>query len=296
MSNPARFERNLGFLSSVEQGVLENSSIAIAGAGGDGGALALQLARMGVGELRLADPDPFEIENINRQAVCTESTLGTNKAVAVGEYVQQINPDVSVKIYTDGITESNTREFVKGTDLVIDETEFTMQHLAVMLAREAREEGVPNLTALNIGFAAVTTTYHPEGTTLEKRLGFADDQDLESIKAEEVRVERWLPYLPNYGDMDVLKKVASGEKSAPSIAPGVAIAASMGATQAMLNLLHTSGNKNNRQKPVYAPKALVMDVMTGQAKKIRYNRSSHYRHAAGMAVRNALKLTPKASY
>jgi tRNA A37 threonylcarbamoyladenosine dehydratase len=96
MSYSERFERNLGFLSSKEQSILENSSVAIAGAGGDGGMIALQLARMGVGEIRLADPDPFGVENINRQAVCTDLTIGQNKAEAVGAYIQAINPNLSV--------------------------------------------------------------------------------------------------------------------------------------------------------------------------------------------------------
>ncbi len=77
------FARNLGFISQAEQDKLSETSVAIAGAGGDGGELAVLLARMGFGEIRLADPDPFEIENINRQAVCTTRTVGMNKAVAV---------------------------------------------------------------------------------------------------------------------------------------------------------------------------------------------------------------------
>jgi len=294
MNNPSRFERNLGFLSSAEQDVIESSSVAIAGAGGDGGMLAVQLARMGVGELRLADPDPFEIENINRQAVCTDGTIGTNKAVAVGDYLKQINPNISVKLFTDGITEANTAEFIRGVDLVIDETEFTMQSLAVMLGREARNQGIPNLTALNIGFGAVVTTYCPDGPTIEKRLGFKEDQSLEEIDEAEVKVDRWLPYLPKYGDLKVLEKVASGEKSAPSIAPGVAIAAAAGSTQAILNLL--KGGDNHRPEPVYAPKALVFDVMTGEAKKIKYSRGSHYRHLARMVVANTLHRNPQTSY
>ncbi len=119
------FARNLGFISQAEQDKLSETSVAIAGAGGDGGELAVLLARMGFGEIRLADPDPFEIENINRQAVCTTRTVGMNKAVAVAEYLHEINPDISTPVYTDGVTRDNVGKFVEGADLVIDETEFT---------------------------------------------------------------------------------------------------------------------------------------------------------------------------
>jgi len=139
--------RNLGFLNNEEQDILENSTVSIAGVGGDGALLAVQLARMGVGSFRLADPDPFEVENINRQAVCSDSTIGVNKAVAVGDYIRSINPNAEISLYEDGITKRNVSEFVKGSDLLIDETEFTLHALAVMLAREAREESIPMLNS-----------------------------------------------------------------------------------------------------------------------------------------------------
>lgn len=293
MVNAARFERNLGFLSEAEQETLHKSTVAIAGAGGDGGMLAVQLARMGVGELRLADPDPFEIENINRQAVCTDQTIGVNKAEAVAEYLREINPAAKVKAYADGITPENTAEFVAGTSLVIDETEFTMHALGIMLAREARKRELSVLTALNIGFGAMVTTFRPQGLKLENMLGFDEKEPLDEIAEKPVSLERWLPYLPNYIDLAVFEKVAKGEKSAPSIAPGVALAASIGSTQAFLNIV---GSGNKRPKPVTAPKALVIDPMSMDLKKVKFSRFSHYRHLAKLGIINALKLNPKAAY
>lgn len=294
MINSARFERNLGFLSEQEQHTLHNASVAIAGAGGDGGMLAVQLARLGVGEFRLADPDPFEIENINRQAVCTDKTIGQNKAVAVADYVTDINPDAKVVTFTDGITRENTEEFVDGASLVIDETEFTMHDLGIMLAREARAKDIPVMTALNIGFGAMVTTFKPNGVKLEKLLGFNVDEPLDEIAEKPVSLDRWLPYLPNYIDLEVFEKVAKGEKSAPSIAPGVALAASLGATQAVLNLI--GGGRNRRPSPVMAPKALVFDAMALEVKKVKFTRASHYRHLAVLGIRNTLKMVPKAAY
>lgn len=289
-----RFERNLGFLSTAEQELLGDSKVAIAGVGGDGGMLAVQLARMGIGSMRFADPDPFEIENVNRQATCTDETLGRNKAEVVAEYVQKINPDLNIDIYDKGITSENAKAFVNGQDLLIDETEYTMQHLAVELARAARQEGIPNMTALNIAFAAVVTTYSPGGSKLEERLGFDEDTPIREVQETESDLSRWLPYLPSYGDLEVLKKIATGEKSAPSIAPGVALAAGMGSTQALLNL--TVDIKNKRPRPILAPKALVFDAMTGKANTIKYSRGSHFRHLGIMATRSIIGRNPSTSY
>lgn len=292
MSNP-RFERNLGFLSSDEQIALEQSTVAIAGAGGDGGMLAIQLARMGVQNFHLADPDPFEIENINRQEPCTDKTIGMNKAEAVAEYIHDINPDAKIRVFDDGITEENTEEFARNATLLVDETEFTMHALGIMLAREARKNDQPVLTALNIGFGAMVTTFNPNGKTLESLLGFANDEPLDEIKEKPVGLDKWLPYLPNYVDLKVFEKVAKGEKSAPSIAPGVAAAANLGATQAFLNI---AGTGNNRPRPVYAPKARVFDAMTGDSKEVKFGKISHYKHLGGILLRNSLKRNPQASY
>lgn len=288
-----QFERNLGFLSAEEQAILNGSTVAIAGAGGDGGLLAVQLARLGVGGIRLADPDPFEAENINRQACSTVKTNGENKAEVVGRFVNDINPDIEVELFTEGVTADNVERFVAGSDLVIDETEFTIHTLGVMIARAAREEGVPNLMAMNIGFGATVTTFKPGSMSFEKMLGLSETAPLEELAGQEPKVQKWLPYVPPYGDLAVFEKVAKNEKSAPSIAPGVAMAAGIASTQSMLNLI---GTQNNRPGPVVAPKVLVMDAMTGQSKTIKMSALSHYRHILPMALRSSLGINPKTSY
>lgn len=68
-----RVDRNLGWLGNSEkeqkerQEKLRDAVIGIAGTGGIGGAVALRLIRMGVRNLKLADPDQFDITNIQRQ-------------------------------------------------------------------------------------------------------------------------------------------------------------------------------------------------------------------------------------
>lgn len=289
----AEFSRNLGFLSIEEQQKINDSVVAIAGAGGDGGALALQLARVGVGEIRLADPDTFEVENINRQATCTIETVDVNKAEAVADYIGKINPRIKVDTYTAGVTADNVEGFVSGADLLIDETEFTVHSIGVMLARQAREEGIPNLMALNVGFGFHVTTYRPDGATLEDALGLSNTAPIEEIASTPVGLERWLPDLPEYIDIDMLAKVASGDKSAPSVGPGVALAAGAAATQAILSLVRGS---NNRPDPVYAPEVLAFDAMTGISKIVPQTVQSHEAAMDKIIRANELGLTPKVSY
>ncbi|HEU4967230.1 MAG TPA: ThiF family adenylyltransferase [Candidatus Saccharimonadales bacterium] len=291
-------ERNLGFFTEEEQMRLGTAVVAIAGAGGDGGELALSLARLGIGaqggEIRLADPDTFERENINRQACCTTRTVGMNKAVAVAEYIREINPDIKVTTYTEGITRENTESFVAGSDLLVDETEFTMHAIGIALARTARHHNVPNLQVINVGFGAQVTSYDAQGKyTMERRLGVPETMPLGEVAEQGIPVTRWLAELPSYGDLGVFEKVAKGEKSAPSVVTGVNIAAGIASVQAILHLL---GPGNHRPEPVYAPQVLSVDAMTGKAHHIRFPRLRVMVSMAGMALRSKLGLNPRAGY
>ena len=102
---------------------LRNSVVGIAGCGGIGGLLAMTLARLGVGHIKLADPDSFEASNINRQLGAGEKTLGRNKALVVGEVVRDMVRDVKLEVYPEGIQLHTAESFVEGCDLVFDQTD-----------------------------------------------------------------------------------------------------------------------------------------------------------------------------
>lgn len=286
-------DRNSGFMSEEEQEKLRSATVAIAGVGGDGALVAVQLARMGVESFRFADPDPFEVENLNRQATCTINTVGKNKAAVVADYVCGINPNAQIQTFEDGVQEHNVDRFVEGADHIIDETEFTKHDIGIRIHRVARRCGIAVTTGLNIGFAGMVTTYKSDGKPLEEQLGFRVDQDIDEIAQKAVPISRWLPYIPTYGDMNVLKKVASGEKSAPSVAPGVATAAGLVANEVFLSLV---GTGNNRPEPIYAPRVLVSDTMARTMKVMRYTRTTHYRTLAKMAANNLVRRNPVAAY
>jgi len=125
-----RVSRNTGLISAAEQQRLATATVAIAGVGGDGGLLAVTLARMGVRRFRLADPEVFEVENLNRQAASQTDTIGRNKAEAIAARLRAISDDVTAEVFSDGINPDNVDAFVEGCDLVVDETEYTLHHLA----------------------------------------------------------------------------------------------------------------------------------------------------------------------
>ena len=88
-----RVNRNLGWLGNTleeqheRQKKLRDSVIGIVGTGGIGGAVAARLVRMGALNLKLADPDDFDLTNVQRQYGATRDTVGRNKAEVVAEAV-----------------------------------------------------------------------------------------------------------------------------------------------------------------------------------------------------------------
>jgi molybdopterin/thiamine biosynthesis adenylyltransferase len=255
--------RNRGIIRDEEQVDLAHTTVAIAGVGGGGGHVAVTLARMGVGGFTLADPEDFEIENLNRQAGCTRATIGRNKAVVIRESILAINPDAKVRFFPEGITDGNLTDFLADASLVIDETEYTRHWLAVMLARAARERQLAVVTGFNIAFGALLTSFQPNGMTLEEYLGLDPDSPLEVIRQAEVPLERWIPVPcpPSYLAAELIAAVATGEIPAPSVAPGVYLVAGMVATEAFNQLV-------GRQAPVAAPTVRWFDALDGRLEDV----------------------------
>lgn len=98
-------EKQLQFMMSARNtpGVYErlrDARVAVAGLGGLGSSIALQLARTGIGYLHLIDFDVVEPSNLNRQQyrICD---LGMNKTDAMKKEIKEINP--YIKVVTDCI-------------------------------------------------------------------------------------------------------------------------------------------------------------------------------------------------
>jgi len=288
------FSRNFGFYSDEEQKLLAASTVAIAGAGGDGFQLAYKLAMNGVGTLKIADPETFAVENANRVFAATKQHLGQNKAKVFKQMVSQLPLPPKVIIFEDGVTSKNIDAFLENVDLLIDESELTYLHIGTLLARKAREKGIPQLLVMNVGFAGVATSFQPSGgKTFEEVMGIPQGATLEEIAAIKVDFGRVLPYLPPYGDETTLREVQSGAPL-PSISQGVDVASAIGSTEAFLHL--TASAHNHRKQPVWAPKFRYMDAYTNKGGVIHFPRYSHATKGLKMILRSRMGLNPLAAY
>jgi molybdopterin/thiamine biosynthesis adenylyltransferase len=80
----------------VHQERLKDASATVLGLGGTGSAVAMSLAAVGLGRLRLVDRDVVEAENLTRQLLYSEADVGRPKAEAACERLRGLNPLVEV--------------------------------------------------------------------------------------------------------------------------------------------------------------------------------------------------------
>ncbi len=286
--------RNFGIYSEAEQQALSESTVAVAGAGGDGFQLSYKLAMAGVGKFSIADPEVFEPENSNRVIAATNSNCGKNKAEVFRDWASDLPNPPEVRIYTDGVSGDNVEDFMHGADLVIDESELTYPHIGTMIARQALAQGIPNLTVMNVLHAGVATSYHPNGRyTFEDMMGIAKGTPIDEIAEMSIDFSRCLPYIPEYGDLKTLKAVMDGAPL-PSVGTGVDAASGIGGSEAILHLMQKASN--HRIRPTWAKNFRYSDLYNGKSGTIHHPRLAYYMGIAKVAARSSLGLNPHASY
>ena len=99
---------------------LFDAHVAVVGLGGVGGALALSLARAGVGTLTLIDGDYIVESNLNRQMIASRSVLGQKKAEVCAKLIHDINPEIQTHVVSEFINSENMADLLSGVTYVAD--------------------------------------------------------------------------------------------------------------------------------------------------------------------------------
>mgnify|MGYP003291370643 FL=1 len=147
-----RYARNIPALTEEECLILRNKRVLVVGCGGLGGHIIDQLARIGIGFLRVADGDVFEPSNLNRQLLSRIPLLGVSKAKAAAEHISKINPDIEVEAIEDFMTSQNVHILTAGCDIVIDALDNIPSRR--LLAAACTEDGLPYIYGAIQGWVA----------------------------------------------------------------------------------------------------------------------------------------------
>ena len=98
---------------------LKQACVGIAGVGGLGSAVAVALARIGVGRLIIADFDVVEPSNLNRQQYFIDQ-IGYLKVAALVDNLKRINPYVCVEPHPVLLTPGNIPEVFAPCPVVVE--------------------------------------------------------------------------------------------------------------------------------------------------------------------------------
>lgn len=112
-------------IGAAGQARLRASRVLVVGCGAIGSVAAEQLARAGVGMLRIADRDVVELTNLQRQVLFDEADARERlpKAIAAARRIARINSGVSVEPAVTDVDGENVEQLVEGMRLVIDGTD-----------------------------------------------------------------------------------------------------------------------------------------------------------------------------
>ncbi|MHB0989827.1 MAG: ThiF family adenylyltransferase [Burkholderiales bacterium] len=249
-SYDSAFSRNIGWVTRQEQNTLKGKRVAIAGMGGVGGVHLLTLARLGIGAFHIADFDTFEIQNFNRQAGATLSALNQPKAETLANMALDINPDLDIRIFSNGIDEQNLPAFLDNADLYVDGLDFFAFDARQSTFAACAAEKIPAITAAPLGMGAALLTFMPGKMSFE-------DYFLWGQRNEDEKALRFLlglaPAGLHFGYLADPDAVNLAERRGPSTIMACQLCAGMAATEAMKILL-------KRGNVLAAPYSLQFDA------------------------------------
>ena len=166
------FTRTLGWVTPPERQRLRDTRIAIAGLGGVGGVHLLTLARLGIGRFHLADPDVFELHNMNRQAGAYLDHLGQPKVEIMTKMALGINPELDIRRFPQGVHADNLDAFLDGVDVYVDGLDFFVFDTRRRVFAACRERGIPAVTVAPLGMGAALLNFLPDGMSFDDYFQF----------------------------------------------------------------------------------------------------------------------------
>jgi len=145
------WSRNEDIIDERAQAALQAMHVLIAGCGTVGGSVVEPLCRLGACAFTLADPDAFEINNLNRQA-CLLTDIGRPKPEVLAERIRAINPFASVFQLPEGLTETNVEAVVGRATAVFEGVDaFSSLWVKYLVHDAAARRRIPVLAGVDFG-------------------------------------------------------------------------------------------------------------------------------------------------
>ena len=241
--------RNIGWVTLNEQSTLRQKRIAIAGLGGVGGAHLITLSRLGVGSFHISDFDTFEVHNFNRQQGAFMSTIDRPKLDVMKEMALDINPELDIQTFPEGINAENVDQFLEGIDLYVDALDFFALEARKLVFKKCAEKKIPAITAAPLGMGCAFLAFIPG------KMSFEEYFRLEGLSEKDQLIRFLIGLAPTMWQRHYLVDKSTADFDAhkgPSMPMSVDLCAGMAGINALKILL-------NRGKVLSAPYGLHFD-------------------------------------
>lgn len=96
------------------------------------------------------------------------STLGQPKAETLAAMARDINPELRLRVFPEGVSPDNLDAFLDGADLFVDGFDFFVLDIRRRAFARCRELGIPALTAAPIGMGVGLLAFMPGGMSFER--------------------------------------------------------------------------------------------------------------------------------
>ena len=153
---------------------IRNAKVAVIGIGGLGSISSTKLVTLGIGTLRMIDPDTIDATNLQRQFLYREKDVGNPKVHLAARRLQPLNPNVKIEPIKQRLTADTVDELIKGVEVVVDGLDrFAPRYL---LNQACCRQGIPYVFAGALGATGNISTILPGKTAcLECIYGGVDD-------------------------------------------------------------------------------------------------------------------------
>lgn len=127
-----RYSRHLSLnqVGLTGQEKLKAAKVLVVGAGGLSCPILQYLTAAGIGNIGIIDFDEVDETNLQRQVLFNIADVGTNKAIAAKQHLEQLNNYVNFDIYPKKLTTQNALQLFTKYDIIVDGTDnFSTRYL-----------------------------------------------------------------------------------------------------------------------------------------------------------------------
>lgn len=234
------FLKTAALIGSEAMKRLNEACVAVIGLGGVGSYVVETIARSGVGNITIVDPDRVEASNINRQLPALVSTIGEYKADVIEKRLRDINPRLVIRKFKCCYNHNTSEEILQEPlDYVIDAVDSFQDKIHLIT------------TCLNQGINIISSM----GTAnrINPQMLKVDDISNTSVCPVARKIRRELRH---QGIKSGLKVVYSSEIPLPDIIPAtmgsmVFVPAAAGvllASEAVRSIIYQGDSQHGRQQ------------------------------------------------